>query len=98
MPRSTAFLTILASLVLACVSSAGPITAEEARRRAEALDKLTKALAAEATAAGKFGVLSRTMKDEPAVDVRRRILEIATGIPGPEREAFLVGLLEREED
>lgn len=85
-------------LGLGTAASAGPITQEEAQRQAQVLQGLEKALAAETTAAGKFAHLARAMKEEPAVDVRRRMLETALRIPGPEREAFLVNRLTTEQD
>src|SRR5262249_1312022 len=59
---------------------------------------LKKALAAETTDAAKFAHIARVMKDERDVNLRRRILDTATQIRGPELEKFLTNLLTREED
>src|SRR5262249_8978490 len=93
-----AFLTLLTPLLWAYQSPAGPVTREEGPRRTQVLDKLTKALATAPTAAAKFALITQVMKGESAVEVRRRILESATRVPGPECEAFLTALLTDEED
>jgi HEAT repeat protein len=89
---------LLLGIATADLSLAGPVTAEEAQRQAQVLDQLKKALAAETTDAAKFTHIARTMKDEPDVNLRRRILDTATGIPGSELEKFLTSLLTTEKD
>jgi HEAT repeat protein len=77
---------------------AGPITRQEAERQAQVSEQLKKALAAESTDAGKFTQIARVMKDERSADFKRRILEMAIPIGGPELEKFLTSLLTSEED
>jgi HEAT repeat protein len=85
-------------IAMAGLSLAGPITREESQRQAQVLEHLKKALAAETTDAAKFGHIARVMKDERDVNLRRRILDTATQVPGPELERFLTNLLTNEED
>jgi HEAT repeat protein len=89
---------LLLGIVTADLSLAGPITAEEAQRQARVFDKLKKAVAAETTDGAKFTHIARVMKDEPDVNFRRRILDAATQIPGPDLEKLLTHLLTSEED
>ena len=88
------------SLLLASAVLAGPvnISPEERDRQARVLDQLTKSVAAESGDTAKFAVIARTMKEEKEVDCRARILDFATGLPGPDLEAFLTGLLNTEPD
>jgi HEAT repeat protein len=85
-------------IATANLSPAGPITREEAQRQAQVMEQLKKTLAAATTDAAKFTHLARVMKDERNVDLRRRILDIATQIRGPDLETFLTNLLTKEED
>ena len=89
---------LLLGIATAGLSLAGQITAKEAQRQARVFDQLKKALAAETTDRAKFTHVARAMKDEPDVNLRRRILDTATQIPGPELEMFLTNLLTSEED
>ena len=89
---------LLLGIATAGLSLAGQITAKEAQRQARVFDQLKKALAAETTDGAKFTHVARAMKDEPDVNLRRRILDTATQIPGPELEMFLTNLLTSEED
>src|SRR5262249_45152707 len=89
---------LLLSIAKMNVSLAGPITAKEAQRRAQVLEQLKKALAAETTDAARFTHIVRVLKGERAVDLRRQILDTATKIPGPELEKFLTNYLTSEED
>ena len=89
---------LLLGIATADLSLAGQITAKEAQRQARVFDQLKKALAAETTDGAKFTHVARVMKDEPDVNLRRRILDTAIQIPGPELEKFLTDLLTSEED
>ena len=89
---------LLLSIARMNPSLAGPITAKEAQRRAQVLEQLKKALAAETTDAARFTHIVRVLKGERAVDLRRQILDTATKIPGPELEKFLTNYLTSEED
>ena len=89
---------LLLGIATAGLSLAGQITAKEAQRQARVFDQLKKALAAETTDGAKFTHVARVMKDEPDVNLRRRILDTAIQIPGPELEMFLTNLLTSEED
>ena len=89
---------LLLGIATAGLSLAGQITAKEAQRQARVFDQLKKALAAETTDGAKFTHVARVMKDEPDVNLRRRILDTAIQIPGPELEKFLTNLLTSEED
>src|SRR5258707_10921535 len=80
------------------VSPAGPITREESQRQAQVLEQLKKALSAETTDTAKFNRIARVMKDERDVNLRRRILDMAAKIPGPELEKFLTNLFASDED
>jgi HEAT repeat protein len=89
------------ALLLALLPSlcfAGPITREESERRGRVLEQLKESIAVEATEAGKFAAIAAVMAKEPAVDLRRRILDIATGMPGAALEAFLTAVLTTDKD
>src|SRR6476620_4603220 len=93
-----AAVALLLGIVLADLSLAGPISGPEAARQAQVIEQLNKSLAAETTDAAKLSHIARVMKDEKAVSLRRKILDTAIKIPGPELEKFLAGLLTSEED
>jgi HEAT repeat protein len=93
-----AILVLLLGLAMANLSLARPLSREESQRQAQVIEQLKKALAAETTGAGKFMHITRAMKEAREVNLRRRILETATRIPGPELEKFLTDLLTHEED
>jgi HEAT repeat protein len=90
--------TLVLSIGMADRSLAAPVTREEGERQAQVFDQLKKTLGAETTDAAKFTHIARVMKDERDVNFRRRILETATQIPGPDLEKFLTNLLTSEED
>lgn len=96
MPRAVVF--VLSLVLLPCVALAKPPSREESDRQSQVVDHLKEALAAEPGAAGKFARIQQVLANEPDVDLRRRILEIAGDIPGTEREAFLTTVLKTEED
>src|SRR5262249_6947137 len=89
---------MLLGISTAGLSSAGPLSAEEAQRQTRVLEQLQIALGAETTDKAKFTHIERVMKGERNVNLRRRILDIATKIPGPDLEMFLINLLTNEED
>jgi HEAT repeat protein len=97
-PTTLATAALVIGIAMAHQSPAGPITREESQHQAQVLEQLNKALAAATTNAAKFTHIARAMKDERDVNLRRRILEIAIQIPGPDLETFLVGLVTSEED
>jgi HEAT repeat protein len=97
-PTKLATAALVLGIAMAHLSPAGPITREESQRQAQVLEQLNKALAAATTDAAKFTHIARALKDERDVNLRRRILDIAIQIPGPDLETFLVGLITREED
>jgi HEAT repeat protein len=99
MMKTAAALAAVALLLGRNVAApAGPPTLEESRRQAQALEQLKKSLDEEATAAGKLAVLTRLMKNEPAVEVRRAALDLGTTLPAPELDTFLTGVLGGDED
>jgi HEAT repeat protein len=83
---------------LSLAQPAGPISREEAQRQTRVFEELTKALAAETTDAVKFIHIAKVMKDERDVNFRRRILDTAVGLPGPDLEKFLTNLLTGDKD
>jgi HEAT repeat protein len=89
---------LVLGIVAAAPAPAGPLTREEARRQAQVVEQLKKALAAETTDAARFAHIARAMRGERDVNLRRRILDTATQIRGPALEAFLTDLLTGEED
>jgi HEAT repeat protein len=89
---------LLLGVVMAGQSSAGPISREEALRQSQVLEQLKKMLGEETTDASKFAHIVRAMKDERAVNLRLRILDVATQIPGTELEKFLTDLLTNDGD
>jgi HEAT repeat protein len=97
-PAAVATAALVLGIAMANSSPGGPITREESQRQAQVLEELNKALGGAAMDAAKFSHITRAMKDELDVNLRRRILEIAIQIPGPDLEAFLVGLITKEED
>ncbi|HEV3438757.1 MAG TPA: HEAT repeat domain-containing protein [Gemmata sp.] len=96
MVRSLLSISLL--LFSAVFSVAGPVTAEEAKRQAQVIEQLKNAIASEPKAEAKFALIAKAMKEERNADLRRRILETATTIPGSEIEPFLTTLLTGEED
>jgi HEAT repeat protein len=90
--------TLLLAITLTGPALAGPISGEEARRQAQVLEQLKKALSEETADAPKFAHITRAMKGERDANFRRRILEIALQIPGPDLESFLTSLLANDED
>ena len=89
---------LLLGIAMADLSLAEPVSADEDARQARIIDQLKKALAAETTDGARFAHIERAMRDERDVNLRRRILDAAAKIPGPELEKFLTDLLTREED
>lgn len=98
MLRYSATLVVFCLFSLAAAVLAGPLTREEGDRRAKVWADLTKALNAEPAAAEKFAILGKAMKEERAVDLRRRIIEKAAEIDAPDREAFLASILASDAD
>jgi len=83
----------------ATTARGGPITVEEAARQREALARLDSALAAETTQAGKFTQYLKAMREDPDVDIRGHVLDLALKqSTGPELEALLLKRLEEEPD
>ncbi|HEY7426994.1 MAG TPA: HEAT repeat domain-containing protein [Gemmataceae bacterium] len=85
-------------IALADLALAGPISREESQRQAQVVEQLKKVLAEESANAAKFTYIAGVMKDERNVDLRRRILDTATQIRGPDLEVFLTKRLTLEED
>lgn len=83
---------------MALVLHAGPITKAAAEHQTQVLDRLNTSLTAAKTTSDKFSAMEKAMHAESSVDLRSKIMGIAIGIPGPEREAFLIGMLTHEED
>jgi len=82
--RFTLAALLLLGFALASRSPAGPLTQEEAERQSQVLERLKKALGEETTDSAKFTHIARAMKGERDVNLRRRILAVATQIPGPD--------------
>jgi HEAT repeat protein len=80
------------------LSLAKPVTGPEAERQARAIDLLKRSVADEKTDEGRFALLSRVMTAENAAMVRRKVLEVATGFPGPKLDEFLARVLAMDED
>jgi len=78
--------------------SAEPMVRQPSLVQAQVSEPFQKAIDAEPTVAGKFATIARLMKAEQNANVRRRMLEAALRIPGPEREKFLTNVLRVEED
>jgi HEAT repeat protein len=97
MMKTTALAALLL-LGLTAAAPAGPPTLEQSRRQAQVLEQLKKSFDEEDTAAGKLAVLTKLMKGEPAVEMRRAALDLGTKLPAPERDAFLTGVLGGDED
>ncbi len=95
---AAAVLLGIAAANLSVAQSAEPISGDALQRQAQVLDQLTKTLAAEKTDGAKFAKVERAMKDTQDVNLRRRILDIAVRIPGPDLEKFLTDLLASEDD
>jgi HEAT repeat protein len=93
-----AVIALFLGIALADLSQAGPISREEAQRQAQVFEQLQKALAAATTDAAKFTHIERALKGERDANFRRRILDTATQIPGPDLERFLTDLLTKDED
>jgi len=91
-------LSISLLLLGAALAVAGPISAEEAKRQAQVIEQLKNAIASEPKAEAKFAIIAKAMKAERNPDLRRRMLETATTIPGTEIEPFLTTLLTGDED
>ena len=92
-------LAVLLGLLAASTARSGPMTIEEAARQREALARLDSALAAETTQAGKFTQYLKAMREDPDVDVRGHVLDLAVKqSTGPELEALLLKRLDEEPD
>ena len=89
---------LLLGIALTGRSLAGPVTREEGERQALVLEQLTKSVADEKTEEGRFVLITRMMTGEDAVMVRRKVLEVATGFPGPKLDEFLARALAMDED
>ncbi|MCX5660836.1 MAG: HEAT repeat domain-containing protein [Planctomycetota bacterium] len=85
-------------LLAACAVHAGLVTTEEGGRQRKALAALKQSLEAESSAAGKLALIGRALKDEPDVDVRRRMLDLAEAIDAPELDGLLVSVLSSDPD
>jgi HEAT repeat protein len=96
--KTAALAAVALLLGLTAAAPAGPPTLEQSQRQAQALEQLKKSLAAEATAAGKLAVLTRLLKGEPNVEVRRAALGLGATLPAPELDTFLTGVLAGDED
>jgi beta-lactamase regulating signal transducer with metallopeptidase domain/HEAT repeat protein len=71
---------------------------EETGAKTDPIEKLKQSLTAENTDAGKFAVIAKAMSSESDVAIRRRVLDLAAGMPCPELESFLGSVLKSEED
>ncbi len=91
-------LAVFACLSAAAWSVAGPVSAEEGQRQAQVMDQFRKALDREPKAEAKVAVAEKTLKEEPSVELRHRMLDAAAKIPGPEIEPFLTARLTDEGD
>jgi len=100
MKTRSALAAIMLFLVFATtdLSFAKPPSREEVQRQAQVIEALTKSLAAEKTDAAKFALIERAMAEVNGVMLRRKILEVAVKVPGPELDAFLAGVLASDED
>jgi hypothetical protein len=76
----------------------GPPTREEGERREKFTASLKAALVAEATVAGKAGVLSRAYKSEPNLEVRRVVFEHLPPPPDAAIDRFLIDVLNDDAD
>ncbi len=93
-----AVMALFLGMAMPNLSLTGPISGKEAERQGRIFDQLKKSLAAETTDAGKFTQIARVLKDERDANFKRRILDTAIQIRGPELEKFLTNLLTSEED
>jgi HEAT repeat protein len=92
-------LAALLGLLAAGTARSGPLTREEAARQREVLARLEIAVAAENTEAGKFAQYLKAMREDPSVDVRARVLDLAAKqSTGAELEALLLKRLDEEPD
>jgi HEAT repeat protein len=98
MIRPTRFHAILTLFVLAGPLWGGPPSREEGERREKLTADLKAALAAEATAAGKAGALSRAYKAEPSPDVRRVVFEYIPKQPDAAIDRFVIDVLTGDAD
>jgi HEAT repeat protein len=84
--------------LLPMLAWAGPISREEADRQTGVLTQLKASLAAAASDADKVAILGGVMGAERDANFRRRVLELAAEIAGPQREKFLISVLTTDED
>lgn len=76
----------------------GPPLREEGERREKLTANLKAAFAAEATAAGKAAVLTRTWKAEPSPNVRRVVFDSIPTQPDAAFDAFLTDVMTGDAD
>ena len=88
----------LAFALVPATADAKPISREEYQRQAQVLEQLQKSVAAAESDADKFAIIAGVMTAERDVDLRRKVLDIAAGIPGAAQEAFFLSLLTTDED
>jgi HEAT repeat protein len=91
-------LAIFTLFIWVSFSQAAPISGKEAERQKVVLEQLKKYLNEEKKVAAKFTLIEKIMKQEENTDLRRKMLEMATNIPGEEIEPFLQSLLVSEKD
>lgn len=88
------------ALVLAAIcgpASGGPVTGEEAARQKAAIDALSQSLAAAKDDAGKLAAFEAAARDV-SVEVRRRVLDLASDRLSRDREALFKSVLEKDRD
>jgi HEAT repeat protein len=88
----------LLTLAAICApATAGPTTAEDVARQKAALDRLVASVAAAGDEAGKLAAFE-AVAGEPSVEVRRRVLDLASTALSRDREAFFKSVLEKDRD
>ena len=91
-------LALLLSVAAPKLTLAGPVTGPEAEQQKRVVEQLARSVAEEKTDEGRFVLIRGVMTAESAVMVRRKVLEVATGFPGPKLDEFLARVLAMDED
>lgn len=95
---TTRIALVFALMFLPRLAFAKPVTGEEAERQNVVIERLKGSIEAATTDVAKIAAVTQVLNRETDVDLRRRILEIATTIAGPASEMLLTTVLTTEED
>lgn len=92
------FAVLLSLLAIPSLCLAKPPSREEYQRQRQVIEQLKVSIENETTDTDKLALIAREMGREPDVHLRRRLLDLASGIRGPVLEEFLTSVVKSEDD